>query len=284
MEIEILLLPDGKTDFSRPKTKVIPTGPVVPGVKRNLGMDMASGEYVAFLDSDAYPRKDWLTNAIRHLQREEVIGVGGPGVTPPEDGPLQKAGGMVYESPLMGGLAKRYSEKGVVESADIHSCNLIVKKAALTGVRWDEKYWPGEDTLFCRDILAKNKGILLEAGDVLIYHHRRPLFRRHLKQVSAFGLHRGFFVKKFPENSRKLVYYMPSLMVIGTLSVVTLSLIVPILGFLLVVALAGYLVGAAIPARGRLRLLPLVFLGLIVTHAVYGIQFLRGLTRKELSR
>ncbi len=283
-EIEILLLPDEKTDFTMPRTKIIPTGPVVPGVKRNVGMDIATGPYVAFLDSDAYPRRDWLTNAIRHLQPDNVIAVGGPGVTPPEDGLLQKAGGMVYESPLMGGLSKRYSEKGVVESIDIHSCNLIVKKSALVGIRWDTKYWPGEDTLFCRALLAQNKGKLLEAGDVLIYHHRRPLFRRHLKQVSAFGLHRGFFVKKFPENSSKLVYYMPSLIVLGLISSISLAVFFPIFWLLLAAALIGYLIGAAIPARKQLRLLPLVFTGLIVTHFAYGVQFLRGLMKKELPR
>ncbi len=62
---EIILLPD-----TFPQTidgvKVIPTGSVSPGVKRNKGVETANGEFCAFIDNDAYPRSDWLTNALSH--------------------------------------------------------------------------------------------------------------------------------------------------------------------------------------------------------------------------
>ena len=42
--------------------------PGFPSEKRNFALKEARGTYIAFLDSDAYPRKDWLTNALKHLK------------------------------------------------------------------------------------------------------------------------------------------------------------------------------------------------------------------------
>ncbi len=61
---EIILLPDNSTQ-AIDDVKVIVTGPVAPGVKRNLGVKNSNGEFCAFIDNDAYPRSDWLTNALK---------------------------------------------------------------------------------------------------------------------------------------------------------------------------------------------------------------------------
>jgi cellulose synthase/poly-beta-1,6-N-acetylglucosamine synthase-like glycosyltransferase len=45
----------------------------------------AKGEICAFIDSDARPEKNWLKNALPYLSDPEVVAVGGPGLTPPED-------------------------------------------------------------------------------------------------------------------------------------------------------------------------------------------------------
>ena len=78
---EIILLPDYSTDTIE-GVKVIATGPVSPGIKRNLGVKNSNGEFCAFIDNDAYPRGDWLTNALKYLEDQEVGGVGGHGLTP----------------------------------------------------------------------------------------------------------------------------------------------------------------------------------------------------------
>ena len=91
---EIILLPDYSTE-AIDGVKVIATGPVAPGVKRNIGVKNSNGEFCAFIDNDAYPRSDWLTNALKYFEDPEVGGVGGPGLTPEADGFMQKAGGYV---------------------------------------------------------------------------------------------------------------------------------------------------------------------------------------------
>ena len=282
---EVVLLADSLPANEIPGVKIIATGPITPGAKRNLGLRNSKGEVIAFIDSDAYPRDDWLENALHHLGGDEVIGVGGPGLTPPEDSSLQKAGGMILKSSLMGGLARRYSERGTVESNDIHSCNLIVKRGALKNASWNEKYWPGEDTLLSLDLSKKNQGKMLEARDVVVYHHRRPLFVRHLKQVFAFGLHRGFFTKRYPENSRKAVYALPSLALIAFITMILLSLLVsPYFLALVALVMVAYAVASIGPSSENARLFPAVWIGLMATHFAYGIAYIEGVLRRELPR
>jgi glycosyltransferase involved in cell wall biosynthesis len=44
---------------------------------RNIGIAMASGEFVAFIDDDAIPEPEWLSQAIEAFDDDEIAGVGG---------------------------------------------------------------------------------------------------------------------------------------------------------------------------------------------------------------
>ena len=47
-------------------------------MSRNIGIAMASGEFVAFIDDDAIPEPEWLNQAMEAFERESIAGVGGP--------------------------------------------------------------------------------------------------------------------------------------------------------------------------------------------------------------
>ena len=151
---------------------------------------------------------------------------------------------------------------------------------------WNEKYWPGEDTLMCLAIKKTGKK-LLESSEVVVYHHRRSLFKPHLLQVSRFGEHRGFFVKRFPENSVKLTYFFPSLLLISLFGGILLSIFFPFLSYFILLGIIAYLIVSLIAAAIQVRNIKLIipiWAGIIVTHLVYGSFFLLGLIKRDLKR
>lgn len=283
---EVILLPDFFINEIDGVT-IIATGPVSPGAKRNLGVKNSNGDFCAFIDNDAYPRSDWLTNAMKFLDDQQVGGVGGPGLTPKTDNFLQKASGYVLSSIMVGNLSSRYKTKNSFESDDIHSCNFIARKSIIEDAGgWNEKYWPGEDTLMCLAIRKLGKK-LIESPDVVVYHHRRSLFKAHLKQVSRFGEHRGFFAKKFPENSAKPAYFFPSLLVFSFVVGVGVSLFFSIFVYILLFGIVIYFALILVASVLQVRSANMIFsvsLGIIVTHIIYGSYFISGLIKRDLKR
>ncbi len=66
-DFEILVFPDKEERIGRKGVRVIPSGDVPPPLKRDLALKHARGEILAFIDDDAYPRKDWLKKAMVHF-------------------------------------------------------------------------------------------------------------------------------------------------------------------------------------------------------------------------
>ena len=206
-DFEIIILPDEPLNQpfipkSSTSIKVIPTGAISPADKRDIALKYAKGEILGFIDDDAYPRKDWLSNALKDFNDDNVAAVGGPAVTPLDDSLRQKASGAVYSSlAVSGNFIYRYLPKKRREVDDYPSCNFIVRKSVMQELGgFDTKFWPGEDTKLCLDITKKLKKKIIYDPEVFVWHHRRKLFIPHLKQIINYAQHRGYFVKKYARN------------------------------------------------------------------------------------
>lgn len=282
---EILLLPDSPLAVELKGVKTIATGPVKPAAKRNLAMKEANGDFYAFLDSDAYPRRDWLKIAMGYFHDPDIAGVGGPGVTPDDDSLMQKASGAVYSN-MIGGFrfAFRYSSKRFLETDDLPSCNLIVRASVFREAGgFDERFLTGEDTKACMDIVYCKGKRLIYAPDLVVHHHRRPLFRPHLGQVWTYARHRGLFARIFPKTSRRVIYFMPSVMIAGLVAGLLFSYI-PIIRFLFTIVYGAYLVAVVFAgvATRNLKLFLVVPIGIFLTHLTYGVGFLSGLISRKV--
>jgi glycosyltransferase involved in cell wall biosynthesis len=299
-DFEIMMLPDEPFDWTAflsglplegRDVVAIPTGAVAPGAKRDLGAARSKADILAFIDDDAYPARNWLTDAVRVLADPNIGAVGGPAVTPTGDSVWQRASGAVFESRLGGGGTRRRYRPGPASDVDdLPSVNLVVPRDVFQAVGgFNSRYWPGEDSKLCLNILGIGRRLRYDPS-VLVWHHRRPLFRSHLRQVAAYALHRGHFARRGDVNSLRPAYFVPSGCLLGFVGGLPFGLISSIAGpayLILSCIYAVALLEAGIRAGavdGDVRVSALVPLGVALTHLTYGYYFIRGLLAKDLAR
>lgn len=288
-ELIVVTNEESPSEWSDARIQVVASGRVGPGAKRDLAAQMARGNILVFLDDDSYPRADLLEVARPYFADPAVIALGGPALTPSDDAFWQRVSGTVFLSRFTGGHPDRYVPVGTVrEVRDWPSVNFMVRKSRFLAVGgFNTPYWPGEDTKLCLDLIRTGQKILY-VPDLIVWHHRRPGLGSHLKQVGAYGLHRGFFAKRFPETSFKFAYFAPSLFVVFCMfSVFYATLSGPaVLGLLVLLGWALYalaLLAAFLNFRSHAGFLvaccsvPWV----VGTHLVYGLQFIRGFLLKK---
>jgi len=277
--------------FEDKRISVIESGRVGPGDKRDLGAHKAKGDILVFLDDDSYPEPNILEVAAKHFESQEIIVLGGPGITPPTDSFWQRVSGAVFLSNYTGGASERYLSIGKSkEMDDWPSVNLMIRKDVFLLVGgFDCQYWPGEDTRLCLKLKETGKKLLYEP-EMVVWHHRRAGVGQHLKQVSAYGLHRGFFAKKYPETSLRLKYFAPSGFSILVL-ITMIMLWVPPYGVNYFLSVFWIIYGVSL-LMGFFDILKYetfkvsliaIFFYVPLTHFYYGIQFIRGLFKDKLT-
>lgn len=286
---EVIFLPDRL--LVRPEVnyrfRILATGAVRPARKRNMGAAVATGDVLVFIDDDAYPREDWLATAAARFTDPEIHALGGPGLTPPEDPPAAQLSGAIFASPLVSGNFRcRYFIQGPLRRVeDFPSCNLFVRRSVFEAVRgFREDFWPGEDTLLCADIQRMGYALWYEPRAV-VYHHRRPVFGPHLRQVGRYALHRGYFARRIGLNSRRLSYMIPSFFVLGLTLGIPVCIYLPCLWwvYIPVVTLYGLLTLAdALLEAPSLRQSATFWAGLIATHLWYGVRFIQGVLSRRM--
>jgi glycosyltransferase involved in cell wall biosynthesis len=255
-----------------------------PAEKRDSAFPTTTGEVIAYLDDDAFPRADWLANAARHFEDNEVQAVGGPGVTPPDSSWPERVGGAVYESPAGSAFLRyRFFPLPARKVSDYPAYNLLVRRTAIEAVGgWGTTFYGGEDTVLCLK-LAEAGWPVHYTPDVVVFHRRRPILLPHLRQVANVGRHRGYFVRAFPATSRRGLYALPALapaaLVIGSVFLRRQ----PGIGFAF--AAAAYALVAWETLRRHPPSVALATPAVAAAHHVaYGTAFLRGLLGRRMSR
>ncbi len=285
-DYEVIVVSNSPVGFDDERIKVVVTDDVGQACKKDLGIAHASGEICAFIDDDAYPRKDWIRNALKYFKEPSVVAVGGPGVTPSDDGLMQKAGGLVYSLPIGSGrFYYRYVADETNNADALQGYNLFVRKIFFKEVgEINVRYRSGEDNILSERIAAAGKDFVY-APDVVVFHHRRPLFIPHLKQISTYALHRGYFMKRYPAFSKKFPYVLPSMLLLGIVLWALLSISIPMLRLPLVAIISGYFAlsfAFALSVSRSIRVSALTSVGVVLSHLTYAIHFIRGFFMRDI--
>ncbi len=283
---EILIGVDSgiKIPYKSKKIRVLKTNKsrTGPAEKRDIGIRRAKGEIIAFLDDDSYPHKDWLKKAASVMAKKKVSSVCGPGLTPPADSFSQKITGAILESPLGSGpYSYRFAKRESRFVDDYPAYNMFVKRDVLIRVGgFGTKFYGGEDTAICIKLTNAGEKIFYDPR-IVVYHHRRRFPFEYLKQVGNVGMHRGYFVKKYPQTSLRFTYFGPAILTIFIFCLtvfITINVQTEVLFFLLLIFVATYVFVFLVSFIQSPFLISLILpFAILLHHFEYGLQFLRGL-------
>ena len=276
-------------DFQNKKITILRAGEnKTIAAKRNMAIEQCSdADYIALIDSDAYPEKDWLQNSICFLEKHpNVWAVGGPNLTPPEEPILQRSVGNAQKSFLVSGpLAFTKTKSKSRYCANLHSCNLILPKQAFEVIGgFDETLFTGEDRNLCGRITASRKKIYFHSN-VIVYHHNRSLWRPLFLQRLTYGYCSTAIARK-QLNHSSLMLHLPIgwLMIICLLgsyeqyynSSMTITCLILLLHFLAAVIVA-------VNVSNRILEIPYTLAAIVVTFAGMALGQILALTGIRLN-
>ena len=163
-------------------------------VARNVGMELATGEIIAYTDDDCFADEDWLYYLVSKLLDTDASGVGGPNLLPTHDGPVAAC---VSASP--GTPAHILIDDSVAEH--VPGCNMAFWTERLRAISgFDPAYTAaGDDVDVCWRLQEMGEHIVYSPA-AMVWHHRRATLRAYLGQQRGYGRAEALLKRKHPEK------------------------------------------------------------------------------------
>jgi ABC-type multidrug transport system fused ATPase/permease subunit/GT2 family glycosyltransferase len=197
--VEVIVVDDGSTDSTASiideyEVRRIHTPAVGLGAARNLGLDAATGEIVAYIDDDAWPDPHWLRYLAIAFADGGVPAVGGPNLSPPDGGVVADC---VANAP--GGPVHVLLTDNVAEH--IPGCNMAFRRDALRDIGgFDPQFrTAGDDVDVCWRLQDRGGEIGFHAG-AMVWHQRRGTVRAFWRQQRGYGHAEALLERKWPER------------------------------------------------------------------------------------
>ena len=168
--------------------KKIITGKVFMSRKRNLAAKKFKTEFIAFIDSDCYPCKNWLNNSIKYLLDKKIHVVGGPNIPFKNQSYSEKISSYCKRSFFVSGhLSYRKFKSPKKYCKDyLESCNLIMRRKLFLNINgMNERIYIGEDRELFKRLKNKVKNFkALFSPNIFVYHKQRSIFKFLLQRLS----------------------------------------------------------------------------------------------------
>jgi O-antigen biosynthesis protein len=196
---EVIVVDDGSTDATAAiahtyGSRVISTENRGLSSARNVGMEEATGEIVAYIDDDAYPDPHWLTYLAATFLSTEYAGVGGPNIPPLGDGPIAECVANAPGGPVHVLLSDQ-------EAEHIPGCNMAFRTTCLRAIKgFDPQFRiAGDDVDICWRLQQRGWSLGFCAA-AMVWHHRRNSVRAYWKQQKNYGKAEALLERKWPEK------------------------------------------------------------------------------------
>ena len=163
-------------------------------VARNVGMQAARGEIIAYTDSDCVVDPHWLTIAVRSMVENNFDGCGGPNYAPHEDGWIEASCAASPGAPCHVLVAGDRAEH-------LAGCNMLFAKAALEKIGgFDPQFTAaGDDVDICWRML--DAGFKLGFSPAaFVWHFRRNTLKAYYGQQRGYGRAEAMLYPKYPER------------------------------------------------------------------------------------
>ena len=184
---EVVVVNDGSTDKTR---EIIESYDYVRLINqenkglsaaRNVGIQAAKGEIIAFTDADCMADADWLTYLVARFESTEFAAVGGPNLSPPDDSFVASCVAVSPGAPTHVLLDDEVAEH-------IPGCNMAFRREALEAIDGFDPIFraAGDDVDLCWRLQNKAYKIGFSPAAV-VWHFRRNTIRDYLKQQRGYG-------------------------------------------------------------------------------------------------
>ncbi|MEF8849110.1 MAG: glycosyltransferase [Candidatus Thermoplasmatota archaeon] len=200
---------------------------------RNIGINKAEGEFVAFIDGDAIASKNWLTQIKKTFEKYEdknLVGVGGTDRLPEDSSKKARMIGWVMTSPLARGGRFNPSTQHTLEGEEhyaehIPTCNLCLKKKVFDQVGlFDENFVKGQDLEL--NYRITNAGFkLIYSPKVEVVHYRKNHIRVFARQIFKWAKAKVAITKKHGfQGLTSHVYFWPVYLLVSFILVFSVFL------------------------------------------------------------
>jgi GT2 family glycosyltransferase len=196
---EVIVVDDGSTDGTAAIARRHGLAPITTDHRglshaRNVGIEAATGEIVAFIDDDARPDPHWLTYLAVSFLRTGHVGVGGPNIAPTGDGVVAECVANAPGGPVHVLLSDQ-------EAEHIPGCNMAFRKADLEAIGgFDPQFHQaGDDVDICWR-LREAGGTLGFSPAAVVWHHRRNSVYAYWKQQQGYTKAEVLLERKWPER------------------------------------------------------------------------------------